>query len=322
MIDAAERAAMEESVRAAIAGADGNAAVDEVLRKLDWLELLAAEPADAIEIVFGALGASNRAATALDDVLASALGLQPRADLAVLLPPFAAWNPPGRIEARAVHARGLATARAASARELLVVCGTASEPRAASVPIRDAEVRAVRGVDPDGGLHQVRLQGSVTACHTSRLATRGKRRSLSAGARSRTRSRAPAEPCWPSRAATRSSACSSVVRSPNSRPCATDSRTRSWRSSPLEATLAAAREEPGPETAALAKATAGRTARTVAAHCQQVLAGVGFTTEHAFHRFFKRTLALEGLFGSADEIVLDVGKRLLAQRRVPTLIEL
>ena len=60
--------------------------------------MLAAEPADAIEIVFGALGATNGAATALDDVVVSALGTQPRADLAVLLPRFAAWDPPGRID--------------------------------------------------------------------------------------------------------------------------------------------------------------------------------------------------------------------------------
>ena len=90
----------------------------------------------------------------------------------------------------------------------------------------------------------------------------------------------------------------------------------------LEAALTAARETPSPETAALAKAIAGRTAHTVARHCQQVLAGIGFTTEHRFHRFLKRILALEGLFGSADAIVLDVGRRLLAARRVPTLIEL
>jgi len=43
---------------------------------------------------------------------------------------------------------------------------------------------------------------------------------------------------------------------------------------------------------------------------------------HPFHRFLKRTIALEGIFGSADAIVLDVGRRLLAERRVPTLIEL
>ena len=30
----------------------------------------------------------------------------------------------------------------------------------------------------------------------------------------------------------------------------------------------------------------------------------------------------EGLFGSGDDIVLDVGRRLLATRHVPTLIEL
>jgi alkylation response protein AidB-like acyl-CoA dehydrogenase len=90
----------------------------------------------------------------------------------------------------------------------------------------------------------------------------------------------------------------------------------------LEAALAAAREDPGPETAALAKAVAGRTQRTVARHAQQVLAGIGFTTEHPFHRYLKRTMALEGLFGSADAIVLDVGQRLLAERDVPTLIEL
>src|SRR5262245_49282577 len=90
----------------------------------------------------------------------------------------------------------------------------------------------------------------------------------------------------------------------------------------LEATLGAARDVPGADTAALAKATAGRTLRSVATHCQQVLAGIGFTTEHAFHRYLKRALALEGLLGSADEIVLDLGRGLLAARRVPTLIEL
>ena len=86
--------------------------------------------------------------------------------------------------------------------------------------------------------------------------------------------------------------------------------------------MEAAWDEPSPQPAALAKAVAGRSTRTVAAHCQQVLAGVGFTTDHPFHRYLKRTMALEGLFGSADEIVLDVGRALLAGRHVPTLLEL
>ena len=52
-------------------------------------------------------------------------------------------------------------------------------------------------------------------------------------------------------------------------------------------------------TAAMAKAIAGRSARTAARHCQQVLAGIGFTTEHALHRYVRRVLVLDELFGSA-----------------------
>ena len=90
----------------------------------------------------------------------------------------------------------------------------------------------------------------------------------------------------------------------------------------LDATLSAASDAPGALTAALAKATAGRSARTVARHCQQILAGIGFTTDHPFHRSMKRTMVLDGLFGSSAALVLDVGRQLVAARRVPTLIEL
>jgi len=90
----------------------------------------------------------------------------------------------------------------------------------------------------------------------------------------------------------------------------------------LDSALTAARDEPRAETAALAKGIAGRAYGTVARHCQQVLAGVGFTTDYPFQRFLKRALVLEGLFGSADEIALDVGRRLLAAREAPPLIEL
>src|SRR5262245_58147971 len=102
MIDASERALLEETVRKAIAtvgaATDGGRAADAVLAQIGWLELLEAEPRDAVAIVFTALGAANAAATALDDAVASALGTAPAADLAVLLPPFAAWDPPGRVE--------------------------------------------------------------------------------------------------------------------------------------------------------------------------------------------------------------------------------
>jgi hypothetical protein len=321
MIDAADRALMEEAVRSAIAGADGRESIDRILAQLGWLEMLEAAPSDAVDVVFTALGTGNAMATALDDVVAAALGAKPRADLAVLLPPYAAWDPPGTLAADGLRAHGLATARAASAGELLVVCGTASQPSAVTIPIADAELRAVRGIDPDAGFHAVRVQASAAAA--ARLEAGAWQSAVALGRRAVAHQLAGA-----SRAMLSLARSHALERVQFGRPIAQFQAVRHRLADALvaveslEATLAAAREEAGSDTAALAKACAGRTARTVAAHCQQVLAGIGFTTEHAFHRFLKRTLALEGIFGSADEIVLQVGRQLLAARRVPTLVEL
>jgi hypothetical protein len=323
MTDADERTAMEETVRGAIADAlaTGSADVDAVLATLGWVEMLGDQPDVAIDVVFRALGAANATGTALDDVVASALGRQPCADLAMLLPRFAAWDPPGRIDAGALHAWGLATGRAARAGELLVVCGTEAEPWSIVVPTTAVESEPVRGVDPDAGLRAVRVQGGAAeAVHLDPAAWR----SAVALAR-RAIARQIEGAC---RAMLDLARTHAMERVQFGRPIARFQAVRHRLAEALvavealEAALTAAREEPSPDTAALAKAIAGRTAHIVARHCQQVLAGIGFTTEHRFHRYLKRTMALEGLFGSADAIVLDVGRRLLATRRVPTLIEL
>ncbi|HZR80935.1 MAG TPA: acyl-CoA dehydrogenase family protein [Candidatus Binatia bacterium] len=325
MIGTGERAAMDETVRGAIADAlargDG-ADVDGVLAGLAWLEILDGDRDAAIEIVFRALGAANATATPLDDVLASALGHEPRADLAVLLPRFAAWQPPGRIADGDVEADGVATARVASAaRQILVVCGTESEPWSVVVPTNDVEAQVVRGVDPESGLRAVRARGMRSSA--ARLDAAAWCSAVALGRRAVAHQIEGA--CRAMLDLARSHAMERVQ---FGRPIARFQAVRHRLADTLvavealEAALAAAREQPSPETAALAKAIAGRTAQTVARHCQQVLAGIGFTTDHRFHRYLKRTMALEGLLGSADAIVLDVGRRLLADRRVPTLIEL
>jgi len=325
MIDASERALLQETVRKAIAGADatagGNAAVDAVLAQIGWLDLLESEPRDAVDIVFSELGLAHATATVLDDVLASALGLTPDAGLAVLLPPFATWDIPGRIEAGRAHARGLATARAATARELLVVCRRGEEICAAAVSIAAADVSAVHGVDSEAGFRAVRVQGA--AAIAQRIEPGAWASAIALGRRAIAYQIAGA-----SRAMLDLARTHALERVQFGRPIARFQAVRHRLAEvlvaveALEATLGAAADEPNPETAALAKATAGRTARTVAAHCQQVLAGIGFTTEHPFHRFLKRTMLLEGLFGSADEIAVELGRRLLATRAVPNLIEL
>jgi len=324
MIDPDERALMQETVRSAIAGAlatDKDADIDVVLAQLGWREMLRDEPGDAIDIVFNALGTTNASATALDDVILSALGREPRAELAVMLPRFAAWDPPGEIDAEHLHARSLATARAATAGEMLVVCGRASEPWMVTLPMTALEVRKVRGIDPDAGFRAIRTQGNLAGA--TRLAP-GAWQSAVVLAR-----RALAQQIAGATRSILDLACTHTKeRVQFGRPIARFQAVRHRLADALvavealEATLSVMREEPSPETAALAKAVAGRTARTVGAHCQQVLAGIGFTTGHPFHRYLKRTLTLEGLFGSSDEIVLDVGRQLLAKRHVPTLIQL
>jgi hypothetical protein len=324
MIEADERALMAETVHSAITGAlaaDEGADIDEVLDQLGWREMLRDEPGDAIDIVFNALGATNATATALDDVVLSALGLEPRPDLSVMLPRFAAWDPPGQIDAYDLHARSLATTRAATAREMLVVCGSASEPWIVTIPMTSLEVRPVRGIDPHAEFRAICAQGN--AAGAMRLAPAGWQSAVALGRRAVAHQVAGA-----SRAMLNLACAHAKERVQFGRPIARFQAVRHRLADALvavealEATLSAAKEEPNPGTAALAKAVAGRTAHTVAAHCQQVLAGIGFTTGHPFHRYLKRTVALEGLFGSADQIVLDVGRQLLAARRVPTLIEL
>jgi hypothetical protein len=318
MIDAEERALMEESARGALADAGTSAAeADAALAKLGWRELLHDAPDDANAIVFGALGATNAPASALDDALAAALGHAPRDDLAVVLPRFAAWDPPGSD----AGAEGLATARAATAETLLVVGGAASAPWLATARRKDAELRAVHGIDPAAGLHAVRLD--TAARDVERLDAATWQSALALGRRA-----VAHQILGASRSMLDLARAHALERTQFGRPIARFQAVRHRLADALvavealESALGAARDEANADTAALAKAVAGRTAQSVARHCQQVLAGIGFTMEHSFHRYLKRTLALEGLFGSADEIVRDVGRRLLEERRVPTLIEL
>jgi hypothetical protein len=318
-MEAADRALFEETVRTALAASGSRA--DAVLANLGWLDVLESEPRDAVEVVFHALGATGRTAGILDDVVAQALRVSPRADLAVVLPRFGTWTPPGRVEGDRVEAAGPATSRAATARDFLVVCEARSQLAVLAVPRSAVEVRAVQGIDPDAGFHAVQVQHGATA--GTPLTADAWEAAVAAGRRA-----VGGQIAGATRAMIGLARAHALERVQFGRPIASFQAVRHRLAEALvavealDATLGAAHDDPGETTAALAKATAGRTARTVAAHCQQVLGGIGFTTDHPFHRFLKRTMLLEGLFGSSDDIALHLGRRLLRERRVPTVIEL
>jgi hypothetical protein len=284
-MDAAERALLETTVGDALTSAPS---ADTALAELGWLDMLASEREDAIAIVFEALGTANANATALDDVVVSALGLEPGPERAALLVGFG---------------RSLATNRVTTASELLV--------GRTLVPTSSVNVAAVAGIDPDAEMHLVDVDAAPEPAAFA-LARRAVAHQI-AGA---------------TRAMLEVARQHALDRVQFGRPVAQFQAVRHRLAEALvavealDATLAAAAHDPSDQTAALAKITAGQTARTVATHCQQVLAGIGFTTDHPFHRYLKRTLLLDGLFGRADEIVVELGRDLLAAGRVPTLIEL
>lgn len=71
-----------------------------------------------------------------------------------------------------------------------------------------------------------------------------------------------------------------------------------------------------------AKVVAGRAQRLVATHCQQVLAGIGFTAEHPFHRFMFRATTIDRLLGSATELAPVLGRVLIDRADPVRLAEL
>jgi hypothetical protein len=72
----------------------------------------------------------------------------------------------------------------------------------------------------------------------------------------------------------------------------------------------------------LAKSLAGRAAQLTGTHCQQVLAGIGFTAEHPFHRYLARALVLDSVLGSTVELRRAIGQHLVSANTVPRLVEL
>jgi hypothetical protein len=329
-MDAADRDLLHRTVHDALgahaeASPDGTSA-DGVLADLGWLEMLEAEPRDAVAIVANALGATDTYASVLDDVFAAALGVEPRADLAVVLPSYPGTTCPARGAGGA--ASGIGTARAATAEELLVVRAASDGGNASEgviVPASAAEITPVRGIAPRWGATKVSV--ATVAGTDVALAPGAWDGAIAAGRRAVGHEIAGANRTMIAMAREHA-----LDRTQFGKPIAQFQALRHKLAEALvaveatDAALVAAWDEQatgsGAMTAALAKALAARGARVVAAHTQQVLAGIGFTTDHSFHFFLERCLLLEGMFGSAESITLEVGRHLLATRTVPTLIEL
>ncbi|MCU4183482.1 hypothetical protein K6U06_03850 [Acidiferrimicrobium sp. IK] len=72
-----------------------------------------------------------------------------------------------------------------------------------------------------------------------------------------------------------------------------------------------------PWVATVAKAVAGRAAEMGCTQAQQTFGAIGFTWEHEFHRYLRRTYALDWLLGDWRSLEVEIGQRLQATRSVP-----
>jgi hypothetical protein len=332
-MDHDERELFERSIRAATSTASG-AELDEQLVELGWPEALSTDAATAIAVLFEAQGKAGSTSSALDRVVAHGLGLpvDPGRPASVVLPPVGTWEPPGQLGADGLRVRGLATAPLAGSTQVEAVEVVATDHdstrqvgvRTVVVTVSPSEldVRPIEGVDPGMGLLEVRADGARPI---------GPPRAVPAswsGGVAILRLALAHELVGASRTMLRLAREHAVDRVQFGVPIASFQAVRHRLAETLVAVETAAAGVDGawldltPTSALVAKAVAGREARVAMKHCQQVLAGIGFTTEHDLHLYVRRALLLDALLGTSKQLTRLLGAELVATRRLPPLLPL
>jgi hypothetical protein len=317
VIDGDERELFERTVHAAVDGSSG-AALDDALDELGWADALADDRRTAVSILFERLGAANATSRALDLVLNDALGLAADPSVGVVLPPIGRWEAPATLNGDRVTVTGLALGPAESYR---VLASSGDKDVVLTVPASVLAITAIDGVDPDLGL--VAVGGDVIDANTLEVAPAPWPAAVDAG-----RLAVAHQLVGASRAMLALACEHARERIQFGVPIGSFQAVRHRLAETLvaieqaDAVLDAAWLDGTSTSAAMAKATAGRQARIAARHCQQVLAGIGFTTEHPFHRYLRRLFVLDGLFGTASTLTTELGRQVLAAQQLPPLLPL
>jgi Acyl-CoA dehydrogenase, C-terminal domain len=312
-MEEAERALFENGIRHATE-ADSGAALDAALDDLGWRDALCADHAGAISVLFESLGAAHATSSALDWLLAHELG-DGDGSTAVVLPPLRHCDPPGQVGGDRCLVQGLGTEALGRSDTVLVVAGTPVGFSAFAVATEALKCRPVLGLDPALGLFEVTGDfDAETADHESVDWD---------GAVALGHLALGSELVGAGRAMLELARVHALERIQFGRPIATFQAVRHRLAEGLvtleaaSALLDAAGDDPSPVTAAMAKAFAGRSARSAARHCQQVLAGIGFTTEHPLHFFVRRTMVLDQLLGAGSALTKRLGSDIVRNGTLP-----
>jgi Acyl-CoA dehydrogenase, C-terminal domain len=325
MMDATELTLLASTLGQLAQSCDG-AQLTKALDDFGFAEVLRVAPYVAVPALFEAMGRTGSTSAALQDVLALPLaGTAASGEAqAVLLPPIGG-ELAGSLAADTVTVRGLLLGQRSAPTCFVAPVSSAGQTAWVRLPDTAAlTVRPVAGLDPGLGLAEV--AGSVpadtvltreAAGQAWRAVAAAGRRALGyqmLGAASRmielatehARTRVQFGRPVGSFQAVRHRLADAFV-------------AREGAAAALELSWEAGDEELA---AMLAKSLAGRAAKITATHCQQVLAGLGFTAEHPFHRYLTRALVLDRLLGSVAELPAEIGARLAAAGDVPRLAEL
>jgi hypothetical protein len=314
MMDPEDRELFEQSLRSAVAEAGAGGALDDALEQLGWVDALAADPQAAISVLFPLQGRANATSAALDHVVRDALGIDDV--VSAVMPALGEAAPPGRVDGDRLVVRGLAVNP--SARAVVVALAPDGATVAGVAGLGELERRDVHGLDPSLGL--VEVTGEITLADAadvdwSRALARAQ---LAIGH----------ELVGASRRMLELAREHALDRIQFGQPIARFQAVRHRLAESLvaiemaDALLAAAWDDGLPQTAAMAKGLAGRSARVAGRHCQQVLAGIGFTKEHDLHRYVLRVYVLDELFGSSARLTVGLGRDLVETRALPPLIPL
>jgi hypothetical protein len=314
-MDDAERAIFAAVIRGLTAERRGDE-LDAALGDVGWAEALAEDRASAVAVLFEAQGEANATSSGLDQLLVAALGLPDPGPASVVLPALREMGPPGMLDGTRLAVRGLGTAALARHDAHVVVARGSAGDDAFVVPISSLKTEPVSGLDPALGLVEVSGALDSSSLPTPRPVEWD--RAAAAGQLALGH-----ELVGTSRAMLELARTHALERIQFGRPIASFQAVRHRLAESLVALEAASAllsvtwEAPSPTMAAMAKGQAGRSARTVARHCQQVLAGIGFTAEHPFHHFVRRTIVLDQLLGAGGVLTRQLGSDVLATGSLP-----
>lgn len=314
MMDRAERELIRSSMRQLVT-TTGAAEVPRQLLEDGWAELLDDDPASAVSLLAEEQGRALAASPALDLALLHGAGMSLEPTTAFVLPPMRRPSTPAGVcdDGVALRVDGLVLTGHGRATTLVVPTGEGL----VEIPPSALDVTPVRGGDPDLGLNRATGDLPVAdarpvapvAAWTSALAIG--RLTLAAELVGLTERMLgdTIDYVLDRHQFGRTIASFQAVKHRLADVRVAIGATRSG--------LATAWGDGDPLSAMAAKALAGRAHRLTAANCHQVHGGIAFTVEHGFHRLIRRGQMLDGLLGSADDLVRQLGRHIIEAGGVP-----